>query len=224
MATALDFREHPPRRTQAQRSAETRAALLNSTIVCLIEHGYGGVTTRLVAERAGLSQGALQGQFKTKAQLVAGAVGYLEEQLLGELAAIPRAATEAEPSIGASEFLDRLWELHRGPLFLAVLELLIAARTEPGLGDAVDELTRSMAGHYAAAAEALMPGASEHPAFRTWLMQAISTMQGLALRAFTPRLNADRSWPPLRETLLRSLHPLLDRDEKDATSRSDAFE
>jgi AcrR family transcriptional regulator len=183
--------------------------LLNATIVCLIEHGYAGVTTRLVADRAGLSQGALQGQFKTKAQLVAAAVRYLEEQLLGELAAIPRSTTDADASVTAGELLDRLWELHRGPLFLALLELLVAARTEPMLAEAVDELTRSMTAHYAAAAEALTPGASTHPAFRTWLMQAIVTIQGLALRTLTPRLDKDRGWPPLRNALLQSLHTVL---------------
>ena len=39
------------------------------------------------------------------------------------------------------EFLDRLWNVYNGPLFVAGLELLVAARTEPALKDAVDELT-----------------------------------------------------------------------------------
>jgi AcrR family transcriptional regulator len=206
----LDFSERPPRRTQAQRSAETRAVLLNATIVCLIEHGYAGMSTRLVADRAGLSQGALQGQFKTKAQLVSSAVRYLEEQLLSELAAVPAVPADPDPRTNAAEFLDRLWHVYNGPLFVAGLELLVAARTEPALKDAVDELTDSIMQHHIAGARALIPDAADHPSFFAWMMQATTTVHGLALRRLMPQLTVDDNWPALRGTLLDSLRALLD--------------
>ena len=39
------------RRSQAERSAATREALLDATIDCLIEEGYASTTTARVAER-----------------------------------------------------------------------------------------------------------------------------------------------------------------------------
>ena len=54
------------RRTQEERSAATRAKLLDATIDCLIELGYAGTTTTLIAERAGVSRGAQLHHFPSK--------------------------------------------------------------------------------------------------------------------------------------------------------------
>jgi AcrR family transcriptional regulator len=57
------------RRTQEERRAATRGALLDATIDCLVEYGYHGVTTSRVAERAGVSRGAQVHYFPTKTDL-----------------------------------------------------------------------------------------------------------------------------------------------------------
>jgi AcrR family transcriptional regulator len=205
MAVLLDFRQPPPRRTQAQRSAETRAALLNATIVCLIESGYANLTTRLVAERAGVSQGALQGQFKTKAQLVAAAVRYLQDQVAGQVPAAGRDVEHANEGARAGELLDQLWEFHRSPLATAAMELLIAARTDSGLADAVDDMTERLTAHFAAAANALMGEVTARSGFEAWLRHALVAIHGLALRTIIPRLDVESSWPELRLALLDAL-------------------
>ena len=46
-----------PRRTQAERTAETRSKLIEATVECLIDHGYSGTTTLAVCRRAGVSHG-----------------------------------------------------------------------------------------------------------------------------------------------------------------------
>ncbi len=46
------------RRTQAERSALTRAQLLDATVECLSALGYARTTTTEIAERAGLSRGS----------------------------------------------------------------------------------------------------------------------------------------------------------------------
>src|SRR5215470_16496508 len=62
------------RRTQAERSAATQARLLDAALQCLVELGYAGTTTTVVAERAGVSRGAQLHHFPTRAALVAAAV------------------------------------------------------------------------------------------------------------------------------------------------------
>ncbi len=67
----------PQRRSQAQRSAATREALLDATIACLVEDGYANTTTSKVAERAGVSRGAHLHHFQTRSALVAAATSAL---------------------------------------------------------------------------------------------------------------------------------------------------
>src|SRR5439155_19309262 len=61
------------RRTQEERSAATREALMDATIDCLVDYGYAGTTTTRVAARARLSRGAQMHHFQRKAPLVVAA-------------------------------------------------------------------------------------------------------------------------------------------------------
>src|SRR5271157_4688134 len=69
-----------PRRSQAERSAATRDALLDATIACLVEDGYAHTTTSRVAERAGVSRGAHLHHFQTRQALLAAAMEHLAER------------------------------------------------------------------------------------------------------------------------------------------------
>ncbi len=70
----------PTRRSQAERSASTREALLDATIACLVEDGYANTTTARVSERAGLSRGAHLHHFQTRQALLAAAMEHLAER------------------------------------------------------------------------------------------------------------------------------------------------
>lgn len=73
----------PPRRrrTQEERRAETRGRVLDATIACLLELGYGATTQRAVSDRSGVTRGAQLHHFPTRAQLVAEATTRLAIQL-----------------------------------------------------------------------------------------------------------------------------------------------
>ena len=120
-----------PRRTNQERSAATRTAILNATIEQLAEHGYGRTTTVEVAERAGVSRGALVHHFSTRSDLVLSALEYLCERRLEDLEAGIAALTTTEDRLSA--FVDLMWRTFEGPLFVAQLELWMAARTDPEL-------------------------------------------------------------------------------------------
>jgi AcrR family transcriptional regulator len=118
-------------RTQAERRAGTQEALFAATIDCLVELGYANTTTREVAQRAGVSRGAQTHHFPTKTDLVLGAI----EHLFAQQAARYRAAFTALPP--AERTLERavglLWDVVSGPSYPAVLEVTVAARTDPAL-------------------------------------------------------------------------------------------
>ena len=120
---------------QGERSRVTRARLMQATIDCLVERGWTGTSTTLVSRRAGVSRGAQLHHFPTKNDLVLAAIDHLTTLRAEEL-------TQADelPAHGAARtrrVLDQLAELFTGPTFSAALELWVAARTDPGLRDAV---------------------------------------------------------------------------------------
>ena len=129
-----------PRRTQAERTAATRAALLEATVQCLITQGFGGTTTTEVAHRAGVSPGALLHHFPAKADLLCAAVGHLFELRRAEFR---KAMANLGPGTDRrAAGLDLLWSMFSGPTFTAWLELWMAARSDPALAEAVIKLDR----------------------------------------------------------------------------------
>jgi AcrR family transcriptional regulator len=137
--TEVAARSH---RTQAQRREQTRTALLDATIECLVDIGYSRASVQEICTRAGVSKGAVQHHFATKAELMAAAVEHLTNRLRGELAAsldgLPGGAS------GVAAAIDLLWKGYSGTLSTAVTELWVAARTDPELRAAIRPVDRAL--------------------------------------------------------------------------------
>jgi AcrR family transcriptional regulator len=74
------------RRTQAERTAATRAALIAAARPRFGAHGYAAVSTPEVAEAAGVSRGALYHHFDDKAALFAAVAEAVEADLTERIA------------------------------------------------------------------------------------------------------------------------------------------
>jgi AcrR family transcriptional regulator len=148
---------HSPRarRTQEERSAETRARLLDATVESLIEVGYAHTTTTAVCARAGLSRGAQLHHFHTKSELVIAAVAHLTKRRAREIREEAKRLADLDDRVEAA--LEMVWRSFSGPLFYAALELWVAARTDPelhenlfrferGVGKAMGQLWQEFAG------------------------------------------------------------------------------
>lgn len=120
----------PARRTQEQRSSATRNQLLEATIDALVELGYSGTTTTVIAERAGVSRGAQLHHYPMKSELVAAAVEHLAMRLFQEF---DREFRNVPATNRLSYCFDALWAAFSSPLFAAWLELAVAARTDEEL-------------------------------------------------------------------------------------------
>jgi AcrR family transcriptional regulator len=68
-----------PPLTQAERSARTRSALLESAARGLSRYGYGNLVLEQVASEAGYTRGALYHQFKDKEDLALAVIDWLDE-------------------------------------------------------------------------------------------------------------------------------------------------
>lgn len=76
------------RPTQADRSARTRSALLESAARGLSRYGYGNLTLERVASEAGYTRGALYHQFKNKEDLALAVVDWVDETWREEVGAL----------------------------------------------------------------------------------------------------------------------------------------
>jgi AcrR family transcriptional regulator len=167
-------------RTQAQRREQTRTALLDATIGCLVDLGYARTTVQEICARAGVSKGAVQHHFTAKAELMAAAVEHLTTKLRHQLAAsldkLPSGGT------GVAAAIDLLWTGYSGTLSTAVTELWVAARTDPELRAAIRPVDRALG---RATLEHVTQVAGELPPERAemlfWL--TVNLTRGLALDA-----------------------------------------
>jgi AcrR family transcriptional regulator len=120
-----------PARRQEERSRSTRLRVLEAAVECLVELGWSGTTTTVVAERAGVSRGAQLHHYPTKSALVVAAVEHLAERRAAELRA--EASTLPPGGDRIAQTVGLLGSLFTGPLFAAAIEVWVAARSDPAL-------------------------------------------------------------------------------------------
>ncbi len=190
------------RRTQAERRAATRTALLDAALACLIEEGYASLTTRNVAERAGVSQGTQMHYFPTRARFLAEAVRHVAFRLAGELrsAAAGRARSERRR---LEELLDQVWQFHLTPVFQATTELWVAARTDAEIRAVMSDVVGDVNRLIAQSATELFPELMAKPRAGELLDLTLATLRGLALlHCVGEKAEVERRWRRARGHLL----------------------
>lgn len=167
------------RRTQEERSAATRAALLDATIDCLVDHGYVHTTALLVAERAGVSRGACTHHFPTTEALIVAAI----ERMFSRLADDFAGRFERMPAVARSfdRVVDELWTIVRGPSYVAVLEIVVASRTDESLADAVRSLVVVLEDTVADLIGRLFPALVDDPELAVIVDVLMAVVQGAAV-------------------------------------------
>jgi AcrR family transcriptional regulator len=168
------------RRTQEERSAETRTRLLDATIDCVLELGYANTTTTEVADRAGVSRGAQLHHFPTKEELVLAALEHLfarrESEFRAAFARLPAGVDRAAAA------LDLLWKMIDSGSFHAWLELAVAGRTDATLGKRVRALgARTAQVVERTFRELFPPPPVPNPFFEVAPRFVFALLQGLAL-------------------------------------------
>jgi AcrR family transcriptional regulator len=96
------------KRTQAQRTAATRTALIDAGRELFGARGYADVSTPEIAAAAGVSRGALYHQFDDKLALFAAVVEAVEAEVTQRLAALVAGAQDPLAALraGAAAWLD----------------------------------------------------------------------------------------------------------------------
>ena len=196
------------RRSQAERTAETRSRLIDATIDCLIDSGYSGTTTVAVCKRAGVSHGSLLYHYGTRERLLGAALDAVYERLRRPVVESLEQLPLGEARVDA--LVELMWGAFGAREFKAVLELWLAASNQSEVGWAVwpeaDDFDRAIQ----PLAEHLFPDVAERmPDFSLYISLIFQVLQGMGL--------ANATWPHDEEDPVRAqVRELLGRLVRDA--------
>lgn len=179
------------RTAQQERSRATQARLLEATVDCLVERGWSGTTASLVAERAGVSRGAQLHHYPTKAALVTAAVEHLAERRAAELRA-EAAALPGDSRRRLGQVIDTLAAAFTGPLFVAALELWVAARTDPELRAALVPLEARVGREMHRLTVELLGADERRPGVREAVQTTLDLLRGLGVASLLSNDSARR--------------------------------
>jgi AcrR family transcriptional regulator len=98
------------RRTQAERAAETREALIQAARPLFAEHGFADVALETIVRAAGVTRGALYHHFADKTELFAAVFERVEGEVAARMGEAMAAVNETDPiklmRLGAKFWLD----------------------------------------------------------------------------------------------------------------------
>ena len=114
------------RRTQAARSNATRAAIIAAASACIAELGFSHTTMSAIAQRAGVTWGAMQHQFGDKDAIIDAVIDRSIAQFSTSMEDLP--ATEQHLGRRVHAFTERAWAVFKAPTYRTVLDILLHRR------------------------------------------------------------------------------------------------
>ncbi|MCL2581866.1 MAG: TetR/AcrR family transcriptional regulator [Streptosporangiales bacterium] len=217
MASAQTRTTQRTRRTQSERTASSRQALLSATLELMAESGYAKVSVADICRRAGRSVGSHLHHFGTKAALVSAAVDQLAELRIQAM----RDDLARSPRFGTGAALDVAWSFYAGPTFVVALELWVAARTDPELREHLLAVEERIDREVMTLAAQVAPETVAKPGAAAAARTALATMRGLAMRrCLYADEDLERTWQDTRPMLAGLLEPRVSR----ITPRTDRSE
>ncbi|MFB9262350.1 TetR/AcrR family transcriptional regulator [Bradyrhizobium erythrophlei] len=128
---------------QEAKSLKAKDAICRAAISCLVEFGYAETSITRVAERASLSKGALQHHFPTKEELIAAVVETLLARPLARAHTVRPESGRADTEIIAARLRSGWTDFVNTGSYRALLEILVAARTDGGLRNRIDPILQT---------------------------------------------------------------------------------
>lgn len=186
------------RRTQEQRSAQSRSALLKSAITCISDLGCEEATVAVIARTAGLSRGAVQHHFGSRNDLLAAVVDDFGSSL--------STAHRIPPELSLEERLDKAidltWSRLKTPHFIAVIHIWLSLKHTPGMRSSVASKIKQIETDLDAEWQRLFVGGNVAPAkVSSTRRLVLATLRGLALRRLY--FTGKAEWSDEMETLKR---------------------
>ncbi|MEC3914643.1 TetR/AcrR family transcriptional regulator [Nocardia sp. CDC160] len=196
--------EAKPGRSRAEQREDTRLAILDATIASLIENGHAATTTRGVAERAGVSQGAVQHYYPTRAELLDAAIRRVAD-ITAQAVIETYSTTTGSERERVAVLVDELWTLAQVAPVSVGFEFLAAARTDPEMSTTVAHLVQHIEETVFTVARRVLGDLAERPGARDWMRITVITIAGVLLTASVPAATAlVPDWPTVRHHIMTS--------------------
>ncbi len=128
------------RRTQAERSEETRTRILKAAANLIRKRGYARFRTAEVAEEAGLSRGAQLHHFPTKDALVVATLGFVFEQ--AQVLSRRRAAAVNRPRDLIEAIIEDAREFFFSEHFKVAIDIVLSTSTNQSVRKQILEISR----------------------------------------------------------------------------------
>ena len=120
----------PPGGLQARKAQRMRARLIAATLALIRDHGFAAATAQGIARRAGVTWGAAQHHFGSKANILEAILERAYLRFINTMAA--PALRQGSRAARARHFVRRMWSHYQGQDYRVSLEILRATRTAPG--------------------------------------------------------------------------------------------
>lgn len=130
------------RRSQEERTEETRAKLIEAAVEVINEAGFAKTTSLSVSQRAKVSRGAFQHQFGNIQNLMLHLVRHLSHELVGQIDLESVRLTSPDDRLRAIAL--RYWSVYCSPAYRAVLLIWIGSLQDADLVDRIDKLMQSI--------------------------------------------------------------------------------
>ncbi len=180
----------PRRRTQAERTAETRLRILKAAANLIRRRGYARFRTAEVAAEAGVSRGAQLHHFPTKDSLVVATLEHVFEQ--AQVLSRRRAAAVNRPRDLIEAVIEDAKEFFFSEHFMVAIDIVLSTSTDQAVRKKILDISRKARRPVEAAwAEAL--AASNVPASIAADIVALTlgVVRGMALRTLWDN---DQKW------------------------------
>jgi AcrR family transcriptional regulator len=119
-------RQAPVRRNQADRTAQTRRKILDAVVACIEEEGFARTTSQRIARRAGVSVGAVQHHFMSKADILRAVLEESFDELSAAFDGVSLDGASLEERV--SVFVARAWGHYGSRRFRSTLEIIFGTR------------------------------------------------------------------------------------------------
>ena len=164
------------RRTQAERTEETRTALIEAAIRVLHRSGYNAATTAAIADEAGVSRGSIIYQFGTRAQLMSDVITFVYEYEQSQYDEMKKSGFDPAKT---EDWPEMLWRVFSQPSGIAVIEILQASRSDAELAALVGPTQERVEEMSIERMSLLYPG--EEKEMRSMVRLLVWAIRGLAL-------------------------------------------
>lgn len=115
---------------QALKTQRTRARLIEATLALVSEQGFAAATAHRIARRAGVTWGAAQHQFGSKAEILEAILELAYARFIETLSA--PALRRGSRAARARHLVECMWKHYQGDYYRVSLEILRATRGERG--------------------------------------------------------------------------------------------